>query len=299
MSSALSPTSVAVTSESGPTSSKEFSEHVKYYQQAHKAIVRLTALVNRLPSSQPLKIGNHNIRRSDVNKYSQAFVSQLGDLRKLYSSRKKRKGKNNSQLNALFYVSDQLVDFYDGAKLGPADPSDPSQGDLSDEIEVLVKHRMSTSGILTSLISRYIDTNNLKAKTISGRFVPDSRMKQAFSDTKYMLNGKDLSKRKIRPDTTPEKREKVKEHISLGKKSAFARVSSRIDKKSGNPVYDTKTGLLYTTMMVFNNFYRIPGALITDEEKEMLTDPEVVDMSRDLQKTLSSITEWNNTQKRK
>ena len=299
MSSALSPTSVAVTSESGPTSSKEFSEHVKYYQQAHKAIVRLTALVNRLPSSQPLKIGNHNIRRSDVNKYSQAFVSQLGDLRKLYSSRKKRKGKNNSQLNALFYVSDQLVDFYDGAKLGPADPSDPSQGDLSDEIEVLVKHRMSTSGILTSLISRYIDTNNLKAKTISGRFVPDSRMKQAFSDTKYMLNGKDLSKRKIRPDTTPEKREKVKEHISLGKKSAFARVSSRVDKKSGNPVYDTKTGLLYTTMMVFNNFYRIPGALITDEEKEMLTDPEVVDMSRDLQKTLSSITEWNNTQKRK
>lgn len=299
MSSALSPTSVAVTSESGPTSSKEFSEHVKYYQQAHKAIVRLTALVNRLPSSQPLKIGNHNIRRSDVNKYSQAFVSQLGDLRKLYSSRKKRKGKNNSQLNALFYVSDQLVDFYDGAKLGPADPSDPSQGDLSDEIEVLVKHRMSTSGILTSLISRYIDTNKLKAKTISGRFVPDSRMKQAFSDTKYMLNGKDLSKRKIRPDTTPEKKEKVKEHISLGKKSAFARVSSRVDKKSGNPVYDTKTGLLYTTMMVFNNFYRIPGALITDEEKEMLTDPEVVDMSRDLQKTLSSITEWNNTQKRK
>lgn len=299
MSSALSPTSVAVSADSGPTSSKEFSEHVKYYQQAHKAIVRLTALVNRLPSSQPLKIGNHNIRRSDVNKYSQAFVSQLGDLRKLYSSRKKRKGKNNSQLNALFYVSDQLVDFYDGANVGPVDPSDPDAGDLSEELELLVKHRMSTSGILTSLISRYIDANNLKAKAVSGRFVPDSRMKQAFSDTKYMLHGKDISKRKIRPDTTPEKRDKIKEHISLGKKSAFARVASRIDKKSGNPVYDTKTGLLYTTMMVFNNFYRIPGAVLTDDERDALSDPEMMDMSKDLQKRLSSITEWNNSQKRK
>lgn len=299
MSSVLSPTSVAVSKDNGPTSSKEFSEHVKYYQQAHKAIVRLTALVNRLPSSQPLKIGNHSIRRSDVNKYSQAFVSQLGDLRKLYSQRKKRKGKNNSQLNALFYVSDQLVDFYDGANVGPSDPSDPDSGDLSEELEILVKHRMSTSGILTSLISRYIDANNLKAKTVSGRFVPDSRMKQAFSDTKYMLNGKDISKRKISPDTASEKRDKIKEHISLGKKSAFARVSSRMDKKTGTPVYDTKTGLLYTTMMVFNNFYRIPGALLSEDEKELLSDPEMVEMSRDLQKRLSSITEWNNSQKRK
>ena len=54
MSAALSPTSVATNSDdSGPITAKDFAKYVNYYQQTHKAIVRLTSLVYRLPASQP------------------------------------------------------------------------------------------------------------------------------------------------------------------------------------------------------------------------------------------------------
>ena len=299
MSAALSPTSVSVNSESGPTSAKDFAELIKYFQQTHKAIVRLTALVNRLPASQSLKINNHNIRRSDISKYSQAFTSQLGDLRKIYASRKKRTGKNNNQLKNLFYVSDQLVEFYRKSELGKVDPTDPDSEELADEIELITKHRMSTGGILTSLIFRYIDHNDLRAESSKGRFLPDSNMEKSFSNTKYILEGKDISKRKIRPDALPEKVTKIKDNIADSKQSAFKRVSSRTDKKTGKSFYEKDTGLLNTAMMIFNNFYRIPKELLTDEERERLTDPEVVEMAEELQRKLSHITETNNAEKKR
>ena len=300
MSVALSPTSVSINNaNAGPTSAKDFAELIKYFQQTHKAIVKFTGLVNRLPSSQPLRIGNHNIRRADVAKHSQAYMSQLGDLRKIYASRKKRSGKNNNQLKSLFYVSDQLVDFYKKSNLGNVDPSDPDSDDLSNEIELITKHRMSTGGILTSLIFRYIDHNDLRDGSSKGRFLPDSNMEKSFSNTKYVLDGKDISKRKIRPDATPEKVAKIKSNIAESKQSAFKRVASRKDKKSGNSFYEKDNGLLNTAMMIFNNFYRIPKELLTDEERENLTDPEVIEMAEELQKKLSHITETINAEKRR
>ena len=293
MAQALSPTAKAATKDACPATSKEFAEYVKYYQQTHKAIVRLTALVNRLPASQSLKIESHTIRRSDVNKYSQAYVSQLGNLRKMFANRKRKSTRNNSQLNSLFYVSDQLISFYDGAKLGPLDPTNLKGRKLASEIDILTTNHMSTSGILTSLISRYIDSNKLKTEGSPGRFMPDSRMKSALTNTVYTLKGEDLSKRPLAPETPSEKVTKIKESISVGKKSAFARVSTRTDKRTGSAVYDIKTGLLYTTMMVFNNFYRIPTALLTDAEKEDLLDQDHIDKARELQEKLTRITEYN------
>ena len=52
-------------------------------------------------------------------------------------------------------------------------------------------------------------------------------------------------------------------------------------------------------MMIFNNFYRIPKELLTDEERENLTDPEVIEMAEELQKKLSHITETINAEKRR
>lgn len=298
MSAALSPTSVSVNAD-GPTSKQDFAEHIKYFQETHRAIVRLTAVVNRLPANQCLTIGAHKIKRQDINKYSQAFVSQLGDLRKIYASRKKRSGKNNNQLKSLFYVSDQLIDFYKKSDLGKVDPSDPDSDDLSDEIELITKYRMSTGGILTSLIFRYIDHNNLRENSSKGRFLPDSNMEKSFSNTKYVLDGRDISKRKVRPDASPEKVEKIKENVADSKQSAFKRVASRKDKKTGKSFYEKDTGLLNTAMMIFNNFYRIPKELLTDEERDRLSDPEAIEMAEELQRKLSRITETVNAEKRR
>lgn len=297
MASALSPTSVATTNTDGPLSAKQFSELVKYYQTTHKAIVRLTALVNKLPPNQTLKIGDHTIKRKDVSEYSTAYVSQLGDLRKVFSRKKRKTTRTNSQLNSLFYVSDQLVAFYKGANLGPKDPSSPKSGKLGDQLDLLIQRRMSTSGILTSLISRYIEANSLKTPESAGRFQPDSRMKTAFGTTKYLLRKEDLGKRGVPSDLPSERADKIAASIKSGPKSAFDRVSDRVDRRTGKPVYDKSSGLLYTTMMVFNNFYRIPPQLLTEEEIEELRDEDNISSARELQTTLSQITAYNNARK--
>ena len=295
MATALSPTSIAASKNEGPCTPKEFAEHIKYFQQTHKAIVYLSSELNKLPSNQALKIENYSIKKSDVAKYSAAYCSQLGELRKLFASKKRKTTRTNTQLNSLFYVSDQLVAFYKGANLGPVDPASPKSGKLNDHIDILIQKRMSTSGILTSLISRYIDANSLKTPDSSGRFMPDSRMKTAFGTTKYMLRKEDLSKRKLASDTPSEKAERIRENIGLGSKSAFARVASRVDRRSGKPVYDQTTGLLYTTMMVFNNFYRIPPQLLSQDERDELKDEDNIAEAKELQETLSKITAYNHS----
>ncbi len=298
MSSVLSPTSVAASRNDAPCTAKEFSEHIKYFQQTHKAIVRLTAELGRIPGNQSLKIpGGHTIRRTDLNKYSQAYISQLGELRKIFTNRKKKTKRPNSQLNSLFYISDQLVSFYKGANLGPLDPANPKGEKLADHIDVILGSRMATSGILTSLISRYIEANELKTPNSSGRFMPDKRMEKAFSTTKYVLGKKDLSKRSLPSDIPQEKAERIQENISMGGQSAFDRVSERVDRRSGKAVFDQETGLLYTTMMVFNNFFRIPPQLLTESERGALTDEDNIAQARELQANLSKITSWNHSKK--
>lgn len=295
MSVVLSPTSIASTATDGPLSQKQFSDLIKYYQSTHKAIVRLTALVNKVPGNQTLKIGEHTIKRKDVSEYSHAYVSQLGDLRKVFANRKRKTTRTNSQLNNLFYISDQLAAFYKGANLGPSDPSSSDSDDLSDHISLLTQKRMSTSGILTSLISRYIDHNSLKTPDSAGRFTPDKRMMKAFATTKYVLRKEDVSKRGL-PDSVPSDRaDKIMASVKQGTKSAFDRVSDRVDRRTGKPVYDKENGLLYTTMMVFNNFYRIPPQFLTQEELEELRDEDNIAQAKELQTTLSNITTFHKT----
>jgi hypothetical protein len=297
MASAVSPTTLASAKDAEPKSTKEFAELIKYLQNAHRDLMKWRAHVARCPPNHPPRIGNIVMKRSDLNRYSQVFLTQLGDLKKVYGNRKKRSTRTSTQLNSLFYVSDQLVDFYKDAKLGPSNPDQPRKGKLSNEISLLVDHRMATSGILTSLISRYIDANDLKSADNAGRFMPDKHMKDCLATTHYMLDGENFSKRKCQPGTSSEKEEKIREHIAQGKKSAFQKVDDRVDKRSGEAVYDKKKGLLYTTMMVFNNFYRVPTALLTEEEKQALSDPERIEEAKELQSKLTSITSWHNSNK--
>ena len=77
------------------------------------------------------------LEKSQVNKYSQAYIAQLGDLRKMYANRKRK--KIGTKVNSLFYVSDQLVEFYKNAELGKVDPEDDNSDDLKDHIDIITK----------------------------------------------------------------------------------------------------------------------------------------------------------------
>ena len=306
MASAMSPSARLANApeDEGPVSTKKFSELIKYFQVTHKALMEMCALVNKIPNNQSLKFANHTFKASDINTYSRIYMAQLGDLKQIYNRRTKRPHKGGDQLQKPFFLSDQIVDFYKKANLGPADPERP-KSKLSKEIELITKRHMATSGILTSLITNYIEANGLKAVDDegkpTGRFLPDEHMLECFSDCIYTLKGKDISKRKCREGTSTEKVAEIKKKVTDGKKSAFERVKNRFDTRSKEPepYYDKERGLLYTTMMVFNNFYRIPGPLLTEDEKEALADQDNIDACKELQEKLSKITKHRNEQKSK
>lgn len=300
MSSAISPTTRAANDNEGPLSQKSLVELIKYYKESHKVIVQLALEVGSAPRGQGVTFRHHNFKVSDINSYSRIFLSQLDDLKKIFNRKKKRRtNRNNNQAKALFYVSDQLVDFYKNSKLGPSDPENP-KSKLSKEIDILTKKRMANSGILTSLITNYIEVNGLKIKpedtSKAVRFKPDDRMLDAFSDCVYTLKGKNISTRKLRANTPEQKRDEIKAKISQGKKSACERLQERT-YKNGEHFYDEETGFLYSSMMAISAFYRIPDHLLTDDEKASLTEEDNRHAAEELQQKLSKITEHRKQKK--
>jgi len=290
MSIATSPTSDAV-STSDPVTRQDFGKYVKYFQDSHKAIMRWSSILNSAPTAgitiKGVDGGSDTVlKKSDIARYSQIYIAELGDLKKIYATKKRKRPRNNSQLRSLFYVSDQLVAFYKNANLG--DTCDGSS--LSSELSLLTEKRMATSGILMSLFARYIHVNGLK--TDKGRFVPDTRMKKAFTTTNFRLDGVDISNRKIPANTPTDKAQAIKTKMLQGKKSAFKRILDRPDS-GDKKMYDETDGLLYTSMCTMNNFYRLPNILLNTKEKAALVDQENVNRAKELQSTLTDIK--NNT----
>ena len=287
MSLATSPT----TNASGPVSNGEFGKYIKYFQESHKAIMKWNSILSNAPPSgitiRATEDGQDDVtlRKSDISRYSQIYLAELGDLKRVFSQKRKKTNRSSTQLKSLFYVSDQLAAFYKNANLGPIDPA-TGKGKLSSKLSLVVDKRMATSGILMSLLALYIKSNGLKTGT--GRYTPDARMKKAFATTNFRLNSTDISKRKI-PSTTPrDKVDTVTERISESKKSAFARVSLR-EETNGKQMYIEDEGLLYTSMCILNNYFRIPALLLTNGEREELTDEDNVQEARELQEILTSI----------
>jgi len=299
MATSLSPTARMVNSIDAdePVASKTFSESIKYFQNIHKVLVEMTAYVNRAPGNA-LKFGNHTFTNKDINQYSKIYISQLGELKKVFNSRRRQKRNKNGETQAKkpYYVSEQIVDFYKSANLGPSDPEKP-KSKLSKSISLITDKHIATAGILTSIMMCYIDNNSLNEGSNSGRFMPDDHMKECFSDCIYTLHGKNISKRKCREGTTPEKTKDIKEKVTQGKKSAFDRIKDRIDNSKGEKFYDEEKGLLFTTMMILGSYYRIPDALLTQEEKDVLKDEEVIGEAEELQNILGNITKHRNAKK--
>jgi len=293
MATALSPTVSTSRKGAEPITAKKFSELIEYFKTSFKAILSVSNDLHKHPPNHKFNFKGHEIGRKEMNQFAQAYVYQLNTLKKAFTNKRRKAPRSNSQINSLFYVSDQMVSFYTGADLGPLDPGAKKSKKLSSAITLLTEKHMATSGILTSLISRYVDQNSLKNENEPGRFTPDSRMKSALSSTNFSLHGEDLSKRKIPSDTPIEKAKKIKEHISQGKKSAFARIDGRKSKRSGEDVYDKKKGLMFLAMMIFNNYYRIPPQLLTDDEREFLKDEDNIEESKKLQEILSNITKYH------
>ncbi len=292
---ATSPTATAV-KKNEPVTSQEFGKHVDYFRDAIKATFNLQTEVYRHAPSYKIDIKSHEIGRKEINNFLKAILYQMNDLKKMFNTRRRKIPRNNTQLNSLFYVSDQLVSFYEGADLGPSDPSVKKSKPLESALTLLTEKHMATSGILTSLFSRYVEHNGLKSdkEDRKGRFMPDSRMKSALATTNPLLHGEDLTERELPSDIPSDKMEKINDVLKNGSKSAFQRVDGRESKrKPGEFVYDKKRGLMFLAIMIFNNYYRIKPEFLTEDEIEALKDEENIAMSKELQDTLSGITAYH------
>lgn len=286
----------------------EFNKHVDHFRDTIRAIVSLENDRVRVGLNHKLIVHDIEIGKKEINQFWKSLLHQMNILKKFYAQKKKNKsGKNSNQLRALHYLSDQVPALYIGADMGPLDPSDPDSPPLSAALSLVTEKHMGNAGICTSLQSRYIRVNNLKReteKTKKGepseqvRFIPDKRMRSAFSNTKWLLFGVDILAERPIPEGLDEKKmERIEETIKHGKKSAFARVADIPSKKNENEmVYDKKKGALYVFMMKCNSFYRILPELNTPEEREALRDPENVAAGIELNNILKAITTYHKDQ---
>lgn len=202
------------------------------------------------------------LSKEQFEKRIQELTKAYEQLRLVKFKMKKKPGKRPNQLYMPFFVSDQIVEFYKNSGLV-----------LPEYADVLLKYRMATSGIVTSLFSMYIREKGLMNKE-DGSFVIDDKMKKYFSDTRFVLNNNPLLR--IRPDTdaSKERIEIVQKRIDEGYKSVFELLKDRTDKKSGEPMYDEeKNTVKFLAMMFINNRYRIPNLLLSEKGKEELTKP--------------------------
>lgn len=293
---------VADSKENKQLTPSEFNKHVDHFRDTIRAIVSLENDRVRVGINHKLVVHDIEIGRKEINQFWKSLLHQMNILKKFYAQKKKNKsGKNSNQLRALHYVSDQVPALYEGADMGPLDPSDPDSPPLSAALGLVTEKHMGNAGIFTSLQSRYIRYHNLKQETEKGeqvRFVPDKRMRSAFANTKWLLFGEDILAERQIPDGLDEKKmERIEETIKHGKKSAFARVADVPSKKNEDEmVYDKKKGALYVFMMKCNSFYRILPELNTPEEREALKDPENVAAGIELNNVLKNITTYHKEQ---
>ena len=205
-------------------------------------------------------------------------LKDLGEIKKMLDKRKRPK---TTILRKLFYISDQMVDFYRNSGLI-----------LPESFKLVTEKRMANSGIMVLLITRYIQKEGLKNL---GRFKFDERMKKYFSNTHYILDGKKITKvpsifRPINEGETfqgnTKMTEKIEARIVNGDKSMIDILSERTNKRDNTKCYDAE-GCQFFSIMVLNNYYRIPDCLVSAEGKAYLEDNENLDMGTDLIKYLS------------
>ena len=280
----------------------EFNKHIDHFRDTIRAIISLENDRVKHGLNHKLDIRGHEIGKKEINQFWKSTLHQMNVVKKFYAQKKKNKsGKNSTQLRALHYVSDQIPALYDGADMGPLDPSDPDSPPLSAALGLVTEKHMGNAGIFTSLQSRYIRYHNLKRDTEKGeqvRYVPDKRMKSAFSSTKWTFFGEDILDTREVPEALDEKKmQKIEDTIKFGKKSAFSRVADIASKKNEDDfIYDKKKGALYVSMMKFNSFYRIIPEMNTQEERDALKDDENIATGIELNNVLKNITNYHKEQ---
>ena len=293
-------------------------------------------MVYASPKGQKVAFPNGaQLGRSELNAYISKFSEQLKDLSKYFNSSKKRRvhrnPDNNSgdQLRAMFYISDQLVNFLREANLGEGNPNlidgEPNMSELGrreqgegsgrrpqEFMDLILKGNMATSGILTSVLSLYTTVNQVQSITDGGRIKPDGLMMKYFNqnDTRYYLRGQDLTPNGVPANVKADKREKFEKNLSQVNLTVIQRIKMRdtdpaishVDKRGKQvicykePVQGQQNddyGMSYSMYMVLLNYFRIPNEILDAQAIAQLSDPEMIKQASELQAYIRQLTLWH------
>ena len=183
------------------------------------------------------------------------------------SKKPKYRRVNRNQLS-LFYISDQIVDFYRKSDLI-----------LPDSFKLVTEKRIATAGIMAALISRYI---KLKCPANGRRYLPADRMKIYFRDTHYKFKNEIINEIPITFIDFYSKREYYLKRFNDGDLSFFELIKDRKDKKDNEYIYNEE-GLKFVSIIILNNMYKIPILLLNEQRKKELEMEEIYAMADDLQ----------------
>ncbi len=167
----------------------------------------------------------------------------------------------------LFYISDQLVDFYKDSELI-----------LPKSFNLVLTKRMANTGILILLLNMYIKQKNLKEKNCLRM---DERMKFFFNDTSLKINNDIICNKNKSFIELLEERDKEKY-----KRDSHDSKYKIIDKKGYKIIDKDKSLFSYTILLLLNKTYHIPNKLLNSQEKEELFKDENINMAKELTKYL-------------
>ncbi len=159
----------------------------------------------------------------------------------------------------LFYVSDQFVNFIKQCGM-----------DLPLSISLITKHRMANSGIIVSLLGKYIDEHNLARSENNNRerFQPSQLMGECFDTTHLILKGKKFNEQYLNK-LDSYKLDKIKERIAKGETSFLKLMETRTNGQ-GVQIYTQQDGYLFLGIMILCNRCRIPTEFVSDRQERDL-----------------------------
>lgn len=179
---------------------------------------------------------------------------------------------HNIKLSMPFFIGDQLVNFFINCE------------DIFKDLKyfkLITKYRIASSGILVSLLSRYIKIKNLKSKSPNGFYIDDD-MKYFLNNTKLTFNNHELKKENINLKKTKEPKNIIEK---LNTNKNLLDILSQKDK-----MYNPETNICsFVGIMIICNLFRINSTFLSDVGMKYLYNNDSKFMCHELMIELTKI----------
>lgn len=271
-----------------------------------RLMLRLTAAVAVLAKGEKirypngLKIGNQTyfpegleVSKKELRQLESQFVKEIKDLPKYFREASKKKktarANGNNGFSKPIQVSDELRNFFNSVKLGPAYAAQedaegnityvPTGHDLSEYLRKFLDEGVTSSSLLTPLFSLYAQLTNMQLPDEPAFLKASPEMMKHFASIFKKLEAEDKEKL---AQKLAEKEEKIKENLAKGKKIDREKELKKVRENVFNP-----NRFSYSRIPSLVSKCSIPKSSLSEERQEYLKKEEVVNAVKEEQAIVS------------